>query len=150
MPRLTDPGDLARRVTAAQVARLATIRPDGSPRLVPITFAVVEGLICSAVETVKPKSSTRLARLNDIRRDPRVTLLVDRYDEDWEQLWWVRVDGTARVAAPWPGAVAALRARYRQYAGADLDGPVLVVTPSVWTGWSAAAPPSHAASGKAT
>jgi len=137
MPRLSDPADLAARLAAARVARLATIRADGSPRLVPITFVVVNGLICSAVDTVKPKTSTRLARLDDVRRDPRVAVLVDRYDDDWAQLWWVRVDGTATVVDEHPPAVAALRAAYESYRDADLSGPVLVVTPLRWTGWSA-------------
>ena len=139
MPRLTDPGDLAARVASARVGRLATIRPDGSPRLVPITFVVVDGLVCSAVETVKPKTSTRLARLDDVRRDPRVAILVDRYDEDWERLWWVRIDGAAAIREEFPAAVTALRAKYPRYATAELDGPVLAVTPSAWTGWSATA-----------
>lgn len=137
MPRLTDPADLAARVAAARVASLGTLRPDGSPRLVPITFAVVDGRLCSAVETVKPKTSTRLARLDDVRRDPRVAVLVDRYTEDWRQLWWVRVDGTAVVDDDRPGAVAALRAKYEGYRQATIDGPILVITPLRWTGWSA-------------
>lgn len=137
MPRLTDPGELTARVASAPVARLATIRPDGSPRLVPITFAIADGLICSAVDTVKPKTSTRLARLDDVRRDPRVGILVDRYDEDWTRLWWVRVDGTAAVLDIYPAAMSALRAKYPAYADAELHGPLLVVTPATWTGWSA-------------
>ncbi|MGI8530781.1 MAG: TIGR03668 family PPOX class F420-dependent oxidoreductase [Geodermatophilaceae bacterium] len=137
MPRLTEPADLATRVTTARVAGLATVRADGSPRLVPITFAVVDGLICSAVETVKPKTTTRLARLDDVRRDPRVGLLVDRYDEDWAQLWWVRVDGTAVIRDEHPAAAAALRAKYQAYRAATLTGPFLVIEPLRWTGWTA-------------
>ena len=63
----------------------------------PITFVLLDGLVCSAVDEVKPKRSTRLARLDDVRRDPRVGLVVDHYDGDWARLWWVRVDGTAAV-----------------------------------------------------
>lgn len=135
MPRLADP---AARFAAARVARLATLRADGTPRLVPVTFAVVDGLICSAVDGVKPKRGPRLARLADIEDDPRVGLLADEYDEDWTRLWWVRVDGRARIEAPGPaGAVAALRAKYPMYQDADLDAPMIVVAPSRWTGWSA-------------
>lgn len=139
MPRLTEPADLAARVAAAPVARLATLRPDGTPRLVPITFVVVDGLVCSAVDAVKPKRSPRLARLADIVRDPRVGLLVDEYDADWSRLWWVRVDGRAEVTAPEsrPGAVNALRAKYPMYQDAPFLAPMIVVTPRRWTGWSA-------------
>lgn len=139
MPTLDEP-ERRRLLAAAPVARLATLRPDGTPRLVPITFALVDGLICSAVDEVKAKTTIRLARLADIARDPRVALVVDHYAPDWSQLWWVRVDGTARLLAEEPGrgsAVAALRAKYPQYETAELAGPVLAVTPTRWAGWAA-------------
>jgi PPOX class probable F420-dependent enzyme len=135
-----DPATMRSRFAAARVARLATVRPDGTPRLVPITFALVDGLVCSAVDEVKPKTTTRLARLADIERDPRVGLLVDHYADDWSALWWVRVDGTAAVhrdGALRARALAALTAKYPPYAAAPPDGPVLVVTPTRWAGWSA-------------
>lgn len=110
----------------------------------PITFALVDGVICSAVDEVKAKRSTRLARLADVARDPRVALVVDHYAADWTQLWWVRVDGTAEVltgGSAHAAAVAALVAKYPQYAGARLDGPVLAITPLRWTGWAARSAP---------
>jgi PPOX class probable F420-dependent enzyme len=129
-----------RRLAAAPVARLATLRPDGTPRLVPITFVLVDGLICSAVDDVKPKRSARLARLDDVRRDPRVGVLADHYADDWSALWWVRVDGTAEVldGGPlWDRALAALVAKYPPYAAAPPSGAVLAITPARWTGWAA-------------
>ncbi|MCF7549269.1 TIGR03668 family PPOX class F420-dependent oxidoreductase [Pseudonocardia sp. WMMC193] len=132
--------DWLARAAAHPVARLATIRPDGTPRLVPITFAVVDGLVCSVVDEVKPKRSTRLARLADVERDPRAAVLVDHYAPDWTELWWVRIDGTAHVVDSgglWERALEALRAKYPQYAQADPRGPVLVLTPASVRGWSA-------------
>lgn len=129
------------KAAAHPVARLATIRPDGTPRLVPITFAVVDGSVCSVVDEVKPKRSTRLARLADVERDPRAAVLVDHYAADWTELWWVRIDGTATVHAAgevWGRALEALRAKYSPYAAADPRGPVLVVTPTSVRGWAAA------------
>jgi PPOX class probable F420-dependent enzyme len=139
MPAL-DPAAQRERLAAARVARLATLRPDGTPRLVPITFALVDGLICSTVDEVKPKSSTRLARLSDVARDPRVGLVADHYADDWTALWWVRIDGTAAVHTEGALRGRALRARvakYAHYAAAPPDGVVLVITPTRWTGWSA-------------
>ena len=139
MPAL-DPAEQRSRFAAAPVARLATLRPDGTPRLVPITFALVDGLVCSAVDEVKPKTTTRLARLADVERDPRVGLIVDHYADDWAELWWVRVDGTAAVhrdGALRERALAALCAKYPPYAAVPPSGPLLVVTPTRWTGWSA-------------
>lgn len=139
MPAL-DPDDQRARVASARVARLATLRADGTPRLVPITFALVDALVCSAVDTVKPKASARLARLADVARDPRVGVVVDHYADDWTALWWVRIDGTATVHHDGDlraRALAALVAKYPPYAAAPPDGAVLVVTPQRWTGWSA-------------
>jgi PPOX class probable F420-dependent enzyme len=127
-------------VAAAPVGRLATLRPDGSPRLVPITYALVDGLVCSVVDEVKPKASTRLARLADVARDPRAALLVDHYADDWSQLWWVRIDATAAVhesGGVRDRALDALCAKYPQYAAARPSGVVLVLTPTAWKGWSA-------------
>lgn len=129
------------RVAAAPVARLATLRPDGTPRLVPVTFALVDGLICSAVDDVKAKSTRRLARLADVARDPRAAVLVDHYDDGWAELWWVRVDGTAAVHEEGElreRALDALSAKYPPYARARPPGPLLVLTPQRWAGWSAA------------
>jgi PPOX class probable F420-dependent enzyme len=139
MPAL-DPGAQRTRFAAAPVARLATLRPDGTPRLVPITFAVVDGLVCSAVDEVKPKTTTRLARLADVERDARVGLIVDHYADDWSELWWVRVDGTAAVHRDGElreRALTALCAKYPPYAAAPPSGPLLAVTPTRWAGWSA-------------
>lgn len=142
MPRLADPADLQARVQVARVARLATLRADGGPRLVPITFALVDGLICSVVDAVKPKSSPHLARLDDVRHDPRVAVLVDRYDEDWAALWWVRVDGRAEVhdsGQVRQRALVALTEKYPAYRARPPNGVVLVVAPTHWTGWTATA-----------
>ena len=142
MPPL-EPARQRELLGAAPVGRLATLRPDGTPRLVPITYVLLDGVVCSAVDEVKPKRSSRLARLDDVRRDPRVGLVVDHYDADWARLWWVRVDGTAAVhedGALRERALDALVAKYPPYAAARPAGPVLVVTPTAWAGWTAAEP----------
>ena len=64
----------------------------GAPHLVPVVFARDQADLVTAVDG-KPKSGKVLARIDNITRDPRVTLLADHYEEDWSSLWWVRVDG---------------------------------------------------------
>lgn len=140
VPALSD-DDQRARVAAARVARFASLRADGTPRLVPVTLALVDGTICSAVDEIKPKRSTRLARLDDIARDPRAAVIVDHYDDDWAQLWWVRIDGTADVHDSGDlhaRALAALTAKYPPYAAAPPTGAVIVLTPTRWAGWTAA------------
>lgn len=139
MPALDGP-ELRRRVAAAPAARLATLRPDGTPRLVPVTFALVDEVLCFAVDDVKPKRGTRLARLADVERDPRVALLVDHYADDWSTLWWVRVDGHAAVHDGGPlreRALDALAAKYPPYRAARPPGAVVAITPERWAGWTA-------------
>ena len=125
------------RFAAARVARLATADGRGRPHLVPIVFAVEAETIYSAVDA-KPKRTTALRRLANVRENPAVALLADHYDEDWSALWWVRVDGRGRVldsdAPEARHAVALLSARYPQQRGA---GAVLAVDVERWSGWSA-------------
>ena len=83
----------------ARVARLATVRPDGRPHQVPICFALEGRALLTAVDH-KPKRTLALRRLANIAGNPAVSVLADRYDEDWSRLWWVRADGLARIAAP--------------------------------------------------
>ena len=81
------------------------------------------------------------ARLDNIRANPAVSVLVDRYDEDWTQLWWARADGDARlIDATDPcaaEALAALVGRYEQYRLAPPPGPVIQITVRRWSGWTA-------------
>src|SRR5207237_2828222 len=89
--------ELAReRVSAARVARLATIDPDGRPHLVPIVFVLDGDTLYTAVDA-NPKRSRALRRFRNARERPEVAVLVDRYDDDWTRLWWIRLRGRARV-----------------------------------------------------
>ena len=127
---------------ACRVAHLATIAKDGRPHLVPVVYAVVDEGIAIAIDE-KPKATTRLARLRNIERDPRATLLFDRYDEDWSQLAWLRIDGDAEVldrGDEYPDALIALRERYPQYDEMALeDLPLIIVVPVRVVGWQAVA-----------
>jgi len=120
------------------VGRLGTIASDGRPRLVPACYAVAGPAVVIAVDE-KPKRGGRLARLRDIARDPRVTLLVDRYEDDWTRLAWVRIEGRASVLErgdEHPAALEALRARYPQYREMRLEAlPLITVTPERVVGW---------------
>lgn len=133
--------DLCRSwMSDAAVARLATVRPDGRPHLVPITFAWLEpDLIVTAVDH-KPKSTRQLSRLDNIRANPHVSVLADHYSNDWRELWWVRADGEAAITDSgdeWQWAIAALCAKYEQYQSKVPDGPVIVIAVNAWNGWSA-------------
>jgi len=129
------------RFAQSPVARLATVGADGRPHLVPVVFAVHEQVIYSAVDA-KPKTTQRLRRLANIERNPRVSLLVDHYDEDWTQLWYILIRGKAKLIPKsahkehaW--AIRKLRAKYPQYAQGMLtdDAPIIRITPERTTSW---------------
>ena len=120
-------------LSSARRAVLATIREDGSPRLVPITYAVAhhdDAMVLYSALDEKPKAvgdPRDLARVRDILVRPRVAVVVDHWSEDWTELTWVRLDGTASLLDPadeatdsagateHARAVSLLRQRYPQY-----------------------------------
>lgn len=131
------------RLAGARVAHLATASADGVPHVVPCTFAVLDdGTIVSAIDH-KPKRTTALKRLANIAANPRVALLADHYAEDWDALWWVRADATARVVAPETepelraAATRCLADRYAPYRHRPPEGSIVAMTVHRWSGWSA-------------
>jgi PPOX class probable F420-dependent enzyme len=124
-------------VAGARRATLATTAPDGRPRLVPICHvlaphddAIGRPLVYTPLDE-KPKRDAdphALARVRDLLVLPQATLLVDRWDEDWTRLGWVRLYGTGELLEPEPreveehaDAVRALREKYPQYVGQSID-----------------------------
>ena len=133
--------DVRRKLEAARVARLATVSPEGTPHVIPVCFVFDGSVIYSAIDR-KPKRTPllQLARLTNIKTTPEVALLVDEYNDDWEQLWYVLVRGKAELVTAEGEhdlAVARLRAKYPQYAAGmlDADAPVLRITPERITSW---------------
>jgi PPOX class probable F420-dependent enzyme len=126
---------------AVPSVRLATVRPDGAPRLVPITFAACGPDVLVFAVDHKPKSTQRLARLDNIAANPAVCLLADQWSDDWSQLWWARADGRAvELAGTDPRrstALDALCARYAQYQEQRPAGPVVWIDVLSWSGWRA-------------
>ena len=128
----------------ARRAVLATVAPDGTPRLVPIAFAYADGVIYSALDE-KPKKVADphdLARVRDISARPQVSVLVDQWDEDWTQLAWLRLVGRASLlesgVPEHAVAVRLLRERYPQYASHRLEErPIIRIDVDKTSSWSA-------------
>jgi len=130
------------------VARLATLRADGAAAIVPVVFVRSEERIWLPVDD-KPKrepAARELARVENIRRDPRVALLLDQYEADWSALWWLRLDGNAQLALPsapgFAAAAEALRKKYPQYRETALfrtgaAPSLLALQPKRITSWAA-------------
>jgi PPOX class probable F420-dependent enzyme len=131
--------DAAAIFAESPVAMLATVGPDAVPHVVPVVFAVHGDVVYTAVDA-KRKSTRRLRRLANIEANPQVSLLVDHYEDDWSQLWWVRADGEAAVhysGEEMASGYALLRKKYPQYQRIALDGPVVTIDVKRWSSWQA-------------
>ena len=98
---------------------------------------LVGDIVYSAVDA-KPKSTLALQRLRNLAAHPVASLVVDHYEEDWTRLWWVRVDGSARVLEAGPErdrAIDALAAKYVQYLEVPPPGAVVALDVEAWRGW---------------
>ncbi|HBY94095.1 MAG TPA: TIGR03668 family PPOX class F420-dependent oxidoreductase [Chloroflexi bacterium] len=124
-----------------RVARLATVDATGQPHVVPIVFAFDGSRLYTPIDA-KPKrvGAYQLQRVRNIQANPHVAIVIDDYSEDWRQLAWVQIRGTARLVEAGPEhatGVALLHAKYSQYEAMPLhDRPIIVITPSRITGWS--------------
>ena len=127
------PGEAQSIVAEARRATLGTLDSRGRPHLVPITFALRSGEIVSAIDH-KPKTTTSLGRVANLTRDPHVTVLIDRYDDQWIRLGWIMVRGLARMDAP-GSATGALSGRYPQYRSFPPQGEVIAIAPVSITWW---------------
>jgi PPOX class probable F420-dependent enzyme len=123
---------------AARVGRLGLLDDEGAPRVLPVTFAVAEGRIWSAIDQ-KPKRDGEPARLRFLRRDPRAALTVDQYSDDWDQLAWIQVLGNVEIVnlAEGEDGLAALRTKYEQYRDESPPGPLLALEPARYLWWRA-------------
>ena len=132
-----DSGEMRQRVGEARSGVLGTVTAEGRPHAVPCCFVLTGDVLFSAVDA-KPKSTLALRRLDNLAANPAVCLLVDRYDDDWSELWWIRVDGTARVLTDGDErdhALDLLAAKYPQYQETRPPGPVIALDITSWRSW---------------
>jgi PPOX class probable F420-dependent enzyme len=123
-----------------RAGHLGLIDGDGHPRVLPVTFALAEGVLASAVdEKPKREPAAELARVRWLRRRPEAALTVDHYDDDWSRLAWVQALGSIEVAdvGDHPQALAALQAKYAPYRDRVPPGPLLLLRPQRMLHWRA-------------
>ena len=146
MPALTQ---LTRKerafIRAARVAHLATVDAGGQPHVIPICFAFDRNEFFSPIDEKPKKTSPRLLkRLKNISVNPKIALLVDRYDEDWQKLAYVLVVGTAKIllrGKRHDRAVRLLRRKYPQYRSMALENrPIIRISPARALSWSFSKP----------
>ena len=130
------PGRIVSLLDTARRAVMTTLAADGSPHSVPVVFARVGGEIVSPIDH-KPKSGQILARVKNIGRDDRVTLLIDHWNEEWERLTWLMVRGRATVDADASDELMrAVNARYPQYEPDERHDALIRIGPTRLSWWS--------------
>ena len=108
----------------------------GVPHVIPVCFAYVDGSLWISIDE-KPKATKRSKRLRNIEENSMVSLVWDRYDENWARLAYVFLHGNAEVVEFAPTkVVAALRARYAQYEAMRLEErPAIRIKPKRVVMW---------------
>ena len=124
-----------------RVGRLATVDAQGQPHVVPVCYACDGARIYIALDA-KPKrvAPEKLRRVRNIRENPRVALVVDRYSDDWGELAFLLIQGAAALIQPdnlqHARAIALLRERYPQYRAMPIETlPAIAIEPSSVVGW---------------
>ena len=127
-------------IRAARVAHLATAATGGQPHVVPICFAFDGRALYSAIDEKPKKTAPRkLKRVRNISFNPKVAIIVDRYDEDWRRLAYVLIYGRARLLQKGlrhNAAITLLRRKYPQYRSMALEArPIIVISPIRTVSW---------------
>jgi len=139
VPKLTSAQD--RFLRSARTGHLATADATGQPHVIPVCY-VFDGESVYSVLDAKPKTTPlrQLRRVRNILANPRVSLVVDHYEEDWTSLQYVMVTGDAGLlesGEEWARAIVMLREKYPQYQQMDLaQSPVIKIVPSRFVPWS--------------
>jgi PPOX class probable F420-dependent enzyme len=128
-----------RLLTAARFGCLATHGADGAPHLVPIVFAVRRDTVYTPVDA-KPKRSRRLERIRNLERNPEASVLIFNWNEDWSQLWWIRLRGTYRAVTE-PVELESARQllinKYPAYRDPSELDPLIAIDVTAVKSWSA-------------
>lgn len=137
-----DPDEARRRLAAQVHGVLVTLHPERGPDPQPVVYALSDdGHVGVPIDRVKPKSSSRLRREDNLEADPRGSLLVEHWEtEDWSRLWWVRAQ-LEHVPDPPAALTDALGDRLAGTVPQYADKPfhrILVCRVVAVTGWAAA------------
>ena len=129
-----------RFVATQPVARMATADRNGLPHVIPVCFVVNGDALYIQIDQKPKKSATRpLKRIRNLEENPNVTIVVDRYDDDWSQLAWVMLRGTAEILIDneeYRSAQQQLISRYPQYQAMSLTGlPIIAIRITRVTEW---------------
>ncbi len=121
------PGWASRLLERARVGHLGLLDGTRHPRVLPITFAIYDGALWTAVDNKPKKPGRPPARIRWLRDSPHAAVTVDHYADNWSELRWVQLIGVMTVLdePPTGQVLEALTQRYPQYLSDPPPGPVL-------------------------
>ena len=139
---LTWPDGSREFVDHSRVGRIATADAANAPHVVPVCYARLNDRLYWVVDAKPKRNPLGLKRLRNIRENPRVAVVVDRYDDEWSQLAWVLMRGRAELvvqADEYAQGLVGLRSRYIQYRTMTLEmetHPMVRIDVEQVTAWS--------------
>lgn len=95
MTRLSD--EIIEFLERQRLAHFASADASGQPHVVPICYAVVAQCLYFSIDEKPKRTSAGLRRIRNIQSNPKVSIIVDHYEEDWSRLGWVMLNGNAEV-----------------------------------------------------
>ena len=126
-------------LASAQIGHLATANTSGVPRIVPVCFIEYVGNIYSVIDK-KPKVSdyTKLKRVQNILNNSEVSFLIDHYTEDWNQIWYLQINGSASIIHTKDSVMHhKLIDKYPLYANMEIKNqPLIQIIPRKLNFWS--------------
>jgi nitroimidazol reductase NimA-like FMN-containing flavoprotein (pyridoxamine 5'-phosphate oxidase superfamily) len=126
---------VAKLIEWERVSRAGTVGKTGVPHVVPVCHVLRDGKIYFG-------SGKEGRKVLNVKANPRVTVTVDLYADDWSNLKGVMVQGTARLIERGPrfrAIRALLYKKYPQYpdeaALDESDSVIIEVTPTHVFAW---------------
>jgi coenzyme F420-0:L-glutamate ligase / coenzyme F420-1:gamma-L-glutamate ligase len=129
-----------RFIRVARLGHLATAGLNGQPHVIPICF-VFDGKYFYSPIDEKPKRTApaKLKRVKNLQENAQTALVIDRYSEDWKNLAYILIHGTAKIlhrGAAHAQAVRRLRRKYPQYRQMAIHSrPMIQLRPVRWIFW---------------
>jgi PPOX class probable F420-dependent enzyme len=110
-------GPQAAFIGVQRVAHLATVLPDGTPHVIPVSTVLDLNRIVFA-------SDRGVRKVRNLRMNPNVCICFDEYSEDWSQLKQVIVFGEAYVVESGPEFERDRRLLYGTYTQYEAEAPI--------------------------
>jgi len=129
-------------IKRAKVARLATVDQKSHPSVVPVVFVFHENSFFIPLdEKVKTVNTRKLKRVKNIEKNPNVTLLIDKYQNDWQKLFFLMIHGKATVIDGKNSKLMdkihkLLISKYPQYKKIGIGNSCIKINPTKVTFWN--------------